>query len=316
MNSNEGWITQAVFSLVAIIMVSLLIFFIYSGNLLVGGGGGYDKHGCVPSDFTLSNTTGGHLNIDLPLIEKTIKAEIGLDQKAERISSLLSNEQTADKLRYELCISASNGRISKEKYEEFIEEILPKIKDNIEQRVSIYRRADFSQSGCSNDSKPIDIAVFDDIVTLSRKQLAYTAFSSVEDGMHVDVFDLAVSKVVPVSPTPTPMNGHILNTYNISVGSDRKARVRYVWKDSHYGREKPGIGILGITSKLFLWEASGELIVPDGVTVEAVAEPFNQAVKNNCVRTTKKSFNCTNLNNPDAVLFKYAWDLWASCRNS
>ncbi|WP_152206564.1 hypothetical protein [Marinobacter changyiensis] len=316
MNKEGGWITQAAFGLAATVAILLLVFFLYSGVSFVGGGGGVDDYGCVPSDFTVGGETGGKLAIDLPLVEKTIKADISLNQKAERISALLPSAQWLDRLRYDLCVSQALGRISEENYVEFIYRILPKTKEVIEQRASIHRVADFSQSGCSEDGKLTDVAIFDDVVILSVKQSSYTAFADVDDGMQVKVFDLAVSEEVPVSPTPTPLNGRMLNSYNISANKNGEANVRYVWKNSHYAHDKPGIGKLGITSKLFLWEASGELVVPGGVTVERVSEPFNDAVKNNCVMPSKKSFRCTNLNNPDAVLFMFSWDMWASCRSS
>lgn len=316
MNRQGGWVTQAAFVLIAIVMISLVGFFMFSGGVLLTGSGVVDENGCVPSDFAVSGSTGGAFTIDLPLVEDAVKANIGLNQKAERISALLPNAQAADRVRYELCVGVVQGRVTKDEYNDFIDRVFPKVKEVIEQRVSIHRKADFSQSGCSDSGKPVDIAVFDDLVRLSVKEKSYTAFASIEDGMRVDVYDVAVSEEVPISPVPTPLNGRILNSYSISVDGSGEAKVRYVWKDSHYSHEGAGTGVLGITSKLFLWAASGELVVPEGVTITAAAEPFNVAVKGSCIRRSMKSFSCSGLSNPDAVLFEYGWDMWASCRGS
>lgn len=184
-----------------------------------------------------------------------------------------------------------------------------------EQRVAIDRVADFTGSGCGNDGKPIDIAVFRDTVTLARDADVYFAFALESPGQQVKVFDYAVSETEDIDPyaEPTYINGSKHKTFAISVDAHRRAKVKYVWENSHYGFDGKGLGMLGITSKSYLSAASGMVLAPQGVNIKPQEQPFNDEVKGSCETRGNKGFECKELENPSEVLFSFDWDLWANC---
>jgi len=184
------------------------------------------------------------------------------------------------------------------------------------QNVSIDRVADFRGSHCDSDGKPVDIAVFQDTVTLQNDSAHYTAFALESAGQFVTVFDISKSEEEPLIPTTTFINGNRYNTYLVSVNKQRQAKIKYVWRDSHYEFDGKGMGMLGITSKSYLSAASARILLPHEVGMIPDEQPFNAAVKSNCRVIGENAFQCTNLTNPDAVLFSFKWDLWANCRSS
>lgn len=184
------------------------------------------------------------------------------------------------------------------------------------QKVTIDRIADFRGSRCDSDGKPIDIAVFQDTVTLEDDSDYYTAFALESAGQFVTVFDVSKNENSALIPTMTLINGNRYNTYLVSVNKHRQAKIKYVWKNSHYEFDGKGRGMLGITSKSYLSDASARVVLPDNVGMVPDAQPFNEAVKANCRVIGTNAFQCTNLDNPDAVLFSFGWNLWANCRSS
>ena len=316
--NDRAWLTKAVFVVFSVVLAIIAGVFIYKATR--------DDCGCVPPSIINKNSAGGTVEIDLPLIEKTIKLNTSLTQKTEKIAKLLPNEESLHIVRYELCVGACRGKISANTYETYIEKILPTLiakfalTNSIEQEVKIHRVADFSESGCTQDGKPRDKAIFDDIVTLAKPANFYTAFAKVAERQgeeqDVRVYDLSINDKTPIDPIQTKINDDTFNTYNISVDQNNQAHVRYVWENSHFDKKTFKKGGLAITSKLYLAGASVKIVVPEGVEVSPVNKPFNDAVKQSCVLKSPYEFICDELKNPDAVMFEFEWNLWDRCQGN
>lgn len=185
------------------------------------------------------------------------------------------------------------------------------------QEVSIDRVADFRQSGCTENGERKDYAIFRDTVTLSSPAELYFAFAIVDYAQYVDVYDLSVDEGNPIFPTKkTMIYGKPHFTYPISVNSSNQAKVKYVWKDSHYDPFRPNHGMLGIGSKSYLKAASAQILLPHGRSPTPVDEPFGLDYQSTCKSTDDGGFVCTDLKNPDVVLFSFGWKIWANCQGS
>jgi len=185
------------------------------------------------------------------------------------------------------------------------------------QEVSIDRVADFRQSGCSESGERKDYAIFKDTVTLTNSDKIYFAFTMVDYAQYVDVYDLSIDENEPITPTTkTMIYGKPHYTYPISVNSSKQAKVKYVWKSSHYDPLDPNHGMLGIGSKSYLKAASAQILLPDGKRPTSVDEPFGSNYQGSCKSTNDGGFVCTDLKNPDVVLFSFGWEIWATCQGS
>lgn len=260
---------------------------------------------------TYTGKLSAEVQADVYKFAQILKASASLEKKVELIRDELPGTQTAQIFSHRLCVMYANGIINKTEYVEFQKDILSKLSSVGVPKVSIHRVADFTQSGCSQDGKPIDIAIFDDTVKfVSGSAEVYPAFAREDGRAQVEVFDLNADTLNSVQGNRVPINDTVHKTFLVTIDPNRTAKIRYVWKNAHAGADANGIAI---TSKYYLSKASAQINVPDGVHVTPIGfEPNGIA----CVRRNTQSFECPELNNPEAIVYQFRWNMWANCRSS
>lgn len=87
---------------------------------------------CVePPPDVIGAEFSSQLSAALPGIEDAIRAEMSVQQKAERIREEIPNLQAIEVLDYRLCMAYANGRIEKQLYSQFVEDVLPLLRDSM-----------------------------------------------------------------------------------------------------------------------------------------------------------------------------------------
>ncbi len=72
----------------------------------------------------------------MPKIEDILSAEVSVQKKYERIRDEVPNLGAVEVLEYRLCVACGNGLITKAQYNEYLQQILPKLLEQFEQRSS------------------------------------------------------------------------------------------------------------------------------------------------------------------------------------
>ena len=85
---------------------------------------------CVepPADVMASEAR-AELELSIPRIRGILKAQASIEQKYERIRAEIVNLQAVEVLHFRLCVDYASGALDKVTYREFVESILPLLKE-------------------------------------------------------------------------------------------------------------------------------------------------------------------------------------------
>lgn len=85
---------------------------------------------CVePPPTVLKSSSAIKIDASMPSILEAIKASTTVETKFERIRSVTVGVTDFEVLEYRMCVAYANGAISSEQYNDFINKILPDLKE-------------------------------------------------------------------------------------------------------------------------------------------------------------------------------------------